>query len=195
MPEKESSPASGKNGSKKESISLESVYLVDNQNYLMPGQCVPFFKEWKSLYHAEDMVLDLAPEHAFGIVLKLSYAKFMDPEDELSTARLFLGIKNQQKEYKECIELGLYMGRLYIKDLFDVVSIDKEKLVEGIHIVLAVTPKVNRKSEAVLMALDLSGAVLAKLKTSKILMSDWNGGISPAAHFKSMRIESLTSDF
>lgn len=163
--------------------------FADNENYLMTEQFVTFSEEWPELFDNENKKLNVSEQDSFGVVLKLKYAPFIDPRDDLNIATVFLGIKDQQKNYKKSIEIGLYMGRLYINDLFDTVNLDKSNLVEGIYLVLTVEPLANGRSTATLMALDLSGFELSRIKTGKIRAADWSGGISTGAHFKSLRIE------
>jgi len=166
--------------------------LVDNQNYLLTNLCTSFCKEWPSLFNPEEMRLDVSPEHPFTIIFDFKYPKFVDLTDDLNTAYVFLGIKDPQKEYQESIELGVYMGRLYIKDMFDAVNIPKEKLVEGVKIVLTVCPhKMSRKCTTTLNVLDQAGYKITSIKTNRFLTTDWNGGISTGAHFKSLRIEGI----
>jgi len=179
--------------SKKDVSGSYRSFLVDNQNFLKTEAVESFSKEWFSLYDIEKMELKTCLKHPFTIKLTLKYAHFIDPKDDLNIARVFLGIKNQQTEYKKSIEMGLYMGRLYICDIFDFVNIDKQKLVEGIQLVLIVCPSLNGKSATLLRAIDLSGNILSEIKTSKFLSADWNGGISVGAHFKSLLIEGVQS--
>jgi len=183
------------NSTYKKELVRKTDSLVDNQNYyLFTEGFVSFSREWSTVYDVEEIVLDVSTSHPFSIILALQYASFMDPVDDLNVAKIYLGIKDPQKEYKKCIEMGLYMGRLFIKDIFDFESISKEKLVEGIQIILNVIPGSNGKSSATLKAVDLSGSVISMIKTGKILNSDWNGEISTGAHFKSIRIEGIQSE-
>lgn len=168
--------------------------FVDNQNYLINESCILFSKEWTSLFNPEEMRLDFSPEHPFSVMFDLKYPKFVDLSDDLNTARVFLGIKDPQKEYQESIEMGVYMGRIYIREIFDVVNIPKEKLIEGVKIVLQVSPnKMSKNCSTILTVLDQSGFEITLLKTNKFLSTDWKGGISPGAHFKSLRIVGVQS--
>ena len=170
----------------------EGNSLIDNQNYLITDLCTSFYKEWTSLFYVEEMKLDVSPAHPFTLTLDFKYPKFVDLEDDLNIARVFLGIKDQQKEYKESIVMGVYKGRIFIKDIFDVINLPKNNLVEGVKIVLLVCPnKLDKKCSTTLKVLDQSGFELTSIKTNKFWSTDWNGGISTGAHFKSLRIEGI----
>lgn len=195
MPEKEPLSSPKKNMLNKGLVMPDQNSLVDNQNYLVTDQVAPFYKEWLTLFHTEDMKLDVSPNHSFNITLNLKYPEFVDVEDDLNVAKVFVGIKDQQKEYQESIEMGIYMGRLFIKDVFDATSIEREKLVNGVKIVLTVSPRQNGKSSAQLKVLDQYGLALAIIKTNKFLSTDWNGEISTGAHFKSLSIEGTKSTY
>jgi len=172
---------------------LTSDSFRDNHHFLLADSTY-FCKEWTSLFYADDMKLDVSCDHAFTITLGLKYPRFVDLEDDLNIARVFLGIKDQQKEYQECIEMGIYMGRIYVKDLFDTIKIDKENLTVGVTLVLNVCPnKYDKKCRTKLMVLDFSGSEIASIKTSRFFTADWTGGISTGAHFKSLRIEGVQS--
>jgi hypothetical protein len=136
--------------------------------------------------------LDISVEHPFTLCFDVKYPAFVDLNDNLNTARVFVGIKHPQKEFKESIELGIYMGRLYLNDLFDVVNISKDKLVEGVKIVLEATPGLpNGKCCTILKVVDLEGVEITAIKTRRYLMTDWPGGISTGAHFKSIFIKGI----
>ena len=178
-----------------ENTIAEQNFLVDNQNFFKTDGSIPFCDEWTSLYDIEKIQLNTSIKHPFTITLLMKYASFIDPADDLNVARVFLGIKNEQIDYRESIGIGLYMGRLYFRDIFDYVSLSKEKLVEGINLVLTVCPTLNGKSDAILRAIDQTGNILAEIKTSKMLSTDWNGQIAIGAHFKSLRIEGVQSTY
>ena len=167
--------------------------FIDNSTYLDSG--AKYSCNWETLFDLEEKKLDVSLDHAFSIILSLKYPEFIDLKDDLNTARVILGIKDQQKEYKPSSELGLYLGRLYLNDIFDSVTIEKAKLVEGIWIILEVTPRTHGKTKAKLMAVDNSGTILTQITTSRYSSSDWKGGISTGAHFKSLRIEGLQSTY
>jgi len=171
--------------------SVESCAVVSRQ-HPFADLCSTYYKEWTSLLYAEDMRLEVSSEHPFTITLDLKYPQFVDLTDEMNTARLFVGIKEEQNEYQPSTELGVYMGRLYLKDLFDRVNIPKEKLVAGVKFMLQVCPIYgDTKCVTTLKVLDESGFEITSIKTKKFLKTDWMGGISSGAHFKSLRIEGV----
>lgn len=161
----------------------------ENANFLANRNMVAYCKEWNILYDAEDIKFEVSENHPFGIVLKMKYAAFIDPVDEINISKFFLGIKLPEKLYRESIEMGLYMGRLYLNHVFDAITIPRWQLIEGIHMVLTVEPQPNGFSEAILTALDLTGAVISKIRNPNILNADWKGGIAIGAHYKTLRIE------
>ena len=192
MPEKEIVLDTDSNVIEKQLVNPQFTSFTDNQNYLVNNTTASYFKEWKSLFYDDDIKLDVSTQHPFTITLDLKYPKFVDIEDDLNIARVFLGIKDPQREYQESIELGVYMGRIYIKNLFDLVNIQKDSLVAGVQLVLQVSPnQVNKKCSTVLKVLDKSGCEITQIKTNKFLMTDWIGGISTGAHFKSLHIEGV----
>ena len=153
-----------------------------------------FVQEWTSLFNIEDKKLEVKTDHPFVVSLDLKYPKFVDVNDDLNIARVFLGIKDQQKGYKESIEMGVYMGRIYIKDIFDVVNIPKSSLINGVKIVLQVSPtNFGKKCRTILSVIDHTGVEISSIKTGKFITTDWSGGISTGAHFKSLRIEGIQS--
>jgi hypothetical protein len=163
--------------------------LVDNQNYLVTALYEPFCIAWKSLYETKKMELDVPEETPFCVVLHLKYAEFIDPLDDLNRASFYMGIKDPQSSYKEAIEFGLYMGRLYFNTIFDTVNLKKEDLTDGINIMLTVKPGAEKRSDVHLTAFDHTGTKLSAMKISKMSNSAWNGKISTGAHIKSVRIE------
>jgi hypothetical protein len=163
--------------------------LVDNQNYLVTELYEPFCIEWDSLYERTKMELDVPQDTPFCVVLQLKYAEFIDPLDDLNRASFYMGINDPQTNYKERVEFGLYMGRLYFNTIFDIVNLKKEELTEGISIMLTVKSGLENRSCVTLIAFDNEGAELSKMKISKMLNTDWNGKMSTGAHIKSVRIE------
>jgi hypothetical protein len=168
---------------------------IDNENYLLTEHCVPFCMEWLSLYEAQDIKIDTKEQLPFGVILKLKYPEFADPQDDLNRATAYFGIQESFKEYNEKIEMGLYLGRLYFNKIFDIVNLPKAKLVEGINIVLVVKPQADENCISTLYALDAEGTELSKIKTNKLLTADWSGGVSIGAHFKSIRIEGFKLNY
>jgi len=192
MPEKEILVIPDSKLLKKRLLISQHSSLIDDENYLVTDVIKPFCKKWTSLFYADDKKLDVSPQHPFTIILDLKYPKFVDLDDDLNIARVFLGIKDPQREYQESIEMGIEKGRIYIKNLTDLVKIPKETLVEGVQIVLEVLPnEVNKKCSTVLKVLDHTGYEITKIKTNQFLATDWIGGISPGAHFKSLHIEGV----
>ena len=168
--------------------------LTDKQDYLQTDEESVFYQEWPSLFHQQEMNLDLCIEHPYTVSFDVKYPKFADLQDNLDTARIFMGIKDPQKEYQECIEMGIYKGRIYMKDLFDVVNIPLEKLVEGVKLVLDVAPlPLYGKCSSTLKVQDLNGEVISAIKTSRIFKKDWRGGMSPGLHIKSFCIQGIQS--
>lgn len=167
----------------------DSNLNTDSSNYLIVSQPVESSEEWLKMIDTENFMLDTSTQHPFRITLDLKYAQFMETEDDLNIAKVMLGIKDNHKIYRICVELGVYMGRLFIGDQFDAKSIDKEKLVEGVKLVLMVHPIDNGRSVAVLNAVSECGLILSSLTSKKITFEDWKGEISPGAHFKSLLIE------
>jgi hypothetical protein len=166
----------------------------DNKNYLDVVGLVPVVKEWTSLYHQEDKRMDLSVEHPFTISFDIKYPGCADLEDDMDNAKVFMGIKDPQKEFKENIEMGIYMGRIYMSHLFDAVNIPKDILVEGVKLLLAVIPlQSNKKCASTLTVLDSKGNEISSIKTSRFLKTDWKGEISTGIHFKSIRMEGIQS--
>lgn len=161
---------------------------VDTSTYFTSSEAIKFSEEWMELI-GDEYVMPFISGGPFQITLGLKYAPFMDIEDDLSTARVFAGIKDHCKTYRTCIELGFYMGRLFIDDKFDSISIDKEKLVEGVKLILKVDQEPDGGSSAVLSILDEDNILLTTLKSNKFLLTDWVGRISPGAHFRSLYLE------
>jgi hypothetical protein len=192
MPEKESVLTSeGINSNEQINDLPASCSTVDSDD-LGSNFPMTFCKEWKSLFDFEDKSLDISVNYPFTLVFQVKYPAFVDLIDDLNTARVFVGIKHPQKEFKESIELGIYMGRLYLNDLFDVVNIPKDKLVEGVKIVLEAIPGLaNGKCCTILKVVDLAGVEITAIRTRRYLMTDWPGGISTGAHFKSIFIKGI----
>lgn len=174
-----------------EEISSYSNLNTDSSNYLTASQPVEFSEEWLELIDTENFMLDISTEQPFKITLSLQYAQFMEAKDDLNIAKVILGIQDNHKTYRNCIEFGIYMGRLFIEDKFDAVSVDKEYLVEGVRLVLTVHPMENGKSSAVLNVISECGLVLSSLISKKFAFADWKGEISPGAHFKSLIVEDV----
>lgn len=169
----------------------DSDLNTDSSNYLTVSQPVEYSKKWLELIDTPGFMLDISTEQPFRITLGLQYAQFMKAEDDLNIAKVILGIKDNNKTYRDCIEFGLYMGRLFIGDLFDSLAVSKEKLVEGVDLVLTVHPVANGKSFAMLSAISESGSTLSSLISKKFAFEDWKGEVSPGAHFKSLLIEDI----
>jgi len=169
--------------------------LVDNQNYLVTDQFTPFFKEWKPLLEVEEKIMNVSQDHPFSVSLCLQYAKFIDPEDDLNVAKVYLAIKDQQRAYQKSIEIGVYMGRIFINDMYDFKAIDKDKFVEGVNIVLTVDPMRKGRRLTTLRAVSKAGETMRILQTTQYLSLDWNGGISTGAHFKSISIEGMQAKY
>jgi len=174
---------------------ISESMLVGRKIKLRSRSAVPFVLEWSSLYDPEKIELRTDINHPFTIKLSMKYPSFVDIQDDLNTAKIFLGIKNPQTEYKNCIEMGVYMGRLFISNVFDSISLPVGKLIEGIKLILTVYPDLKGKSSALLSAIDQSGKLLSEIKTGKMLSTDWNGDIAIGAHFKSLRIEGVQSTY
>lgn len=162
---------------------------VDSVNYLTVSQPLESSKEWLELIDTGSFMLNISKEQPFKVTLGLQYAQFMETEDDLNVAKLILGIKDNHKTYRNCIEMGIYMGRLFIDDKFDAISVNKEKLVGGVKLVLTVHPTENDLSSAMLSVVDECGLTLACLISKKFAFEDWKGEVSPGAHFKSLLIE------
>lgn len=167
----------------------DSGINTDSSNYLTVSQPLDSSKEWLELIDAGSFMLDISKEQPFKITLGLKYAQFMEAEDDLNIAKVILGIKDNHKIYRTCIEFGIYMGRLFIDDKFDAISISKEKLVEGLSLVLTVYPQENGRSSATLSARSECGFISSSLISKKFAFKDWVGEVSPGAHFKSILIE------
>lgn len=164
---------------------------IVNLNYFTTSDSGEFYEEWLELIDTKIFMVDIATEQPFKITLSLQYAQFMEAEDDLNIAKVILGIQDNHKTYRNCIEFGIYMGRLFIEDKFDAVSVDKEYLVEGVRLVLTVHPMENGKSSAVLNVVSECGLVLSSLISKKFAFADWKGEISPGAHFKSLIVEDV----
>jgi hypothetical protein len=169
--------------------------LVDNQNYLVTELYEPFCIEWDSLYEQKKMELEVPLDTPFCVVLHLKYAECIDPLDDLNKASFYMHIKDIQTNYKERVEFGLYMGRLYFNKVFDVVNLNKEVLTEGISIMLTVKPGLENSSCVTLIAFDQEGTELSKMKIGKMVNTAWNGRMSPGAHIKSVRIEGFKTRY
>lgn len=169
--------------------------LVDNQNYLSTNSVKPFCLEWNSIHEMSNMALKLPAQSAFGVKLSLRYASFIDPADDLNKASFYMGIKNPKGHYKDGVEFGLYLGRLYFNKIFDTVDLQKEDLIQGIYLLLTVMPDEGDDSTVSLAALDQSGLESAKMNIGKMLYSDWNGKVSTGAHIKSVCIEGFMPKF
>lgn len=166
--------------------------LIDNQNYLEIQRPTQFHEEWLDLLTAkkEDMVIDFSVNNPFNMVMGIKYAPFMDIEDDLNVARIIFGIKDKHRDYRNCsIGLGIYMGRLFIGDIFDGTSIPKDKLVNGIHLIFTAGELDNGKCLVNLKAVDHHGLTLASLKSNSYSANEWEGIVSPGAHIKFLRIE------
>ena len=169
--------------------------LSDNENYIVNCLPVNYCIEWPTLYHFEGIEPEIAVDYPFVVTADLKYPAFIDVNDDLNIARLFVGIKENYKDYREPMEIGLYMGRLYIRDFFDSKTIAKENLVAGIKLVLTVIPQLNGKCKSQLEAIDQSGSVLSMIRTSKYLSVDWKGRVSTGAHIKTLKIEGTKSAY
>lgn len=164
---------------------------TDSSNYLTVSQSAESAKEWLKLIDTGNFMLDTSTEQPFRITLGLQYSQFMEAEDDLNIAKVILGIQDNYKTYRNCIEFGIYMGRLFIEDKFDAISVSNEYLVEGVRLVLTVHPIENGRSSAVLNVITEYGLILTSLISKKFAFEDWKGEVSPGAHFKSLLIESI----
>jgi len=192
MPAKEFLTIREQDKTGKEDFFSETSVLRNDTNCLDAGTAIPLSKKWTDLYHFEDMRFDMSLLHPFTISFDVKYPAFADLDDDLNIARVFVGIKDPQKEYKESIEMGVYLGRIYMKHLFDVVNIPKNKLVEGVQLVLDVLPNLpDGRCTTTFKVIDQSGLEITAIKSRRFLTSDWKGGISTGAHFKSVYINGI----
>ena len=176
----------------KELISQLLTSLSASKTYHHGSPMVPFKKEWPNLIHAENLTLSVCTAHLFKITSGLRYPHFLDLDDDLYVTRIYLGVRDNTWEYrKKHIELGIHKGYLFINDLRDFERISAEDLINGIELILTVKPGENGRSQVLLSAVNENGSILSQISSDRCLAADWNGRISPGAHFKYIRIEGI----
>lgn len=168
---------------------LES--LIDNPKYFENYSSVPFLKSWTSLYDHEPMEINPCLSHSFKVVIGVQFEPYMDLDEDSSFTKVYLGVRDDEWEYrKKNIEFGIHRGCLFVNELYSDFKIRKEDFVEGVELVLNVSPTINNVCRVKLTAVDQRGKVLTDLISNRC-ESDWRGRISPGPHFKYLNVEGV----
>ncbi|MBB5634588.1 hypothetical protein HDE68_000473 [Pedobacter cryoconitis] len=163
--------------------------VLETPAYLRTDQAIPFFKEWTALPAEDNFSPEFSVEYAFTIMLDLNYpAKAPNQENAIVCKQFMLGIKNGHS-----IQAGINeQGYLFIDKVVDLRAIEKDKLLTGIQLVLAVNPLGTGMSFAKLKIMDRAGLTLSTLKSMQYATTDWAGDIKITdPDFNFLRIEGL----
>jgi hypothetical protein len=171
-------------------LSSKQAGFSDNEMYLEIPQVGEVCQEWRSLYRAESMLLDLSTAHQLAVTLGLKYPDFVDIEDDLNIAKVVLYFKDPEKDFAmDTLELGILKGRLFIEGQQGDVLFTKKRLTEGILLRLLVKPLTNGKLTLKLIALTDQGEKLATLHGEKPLKYNAKINVSTGAHFNYLKIK------
>lgn len=171
-------------GSLEQPIRPEPDPVLFTPAHLRTDESILFSKEWTMEELKGPLLLEVSTSYSFTLILNLHF----DPAGSYNSG-LLMGTKERGAGTEQDIHLGIQEGYLFIAGQQNLSVISKEKLQEGIQLILTVNPLANGGTYAKLKAVDRYGMTQAVLKSKQFTAMDWMGNLQTGVYTTTLRLE------
>lgn len=170
--------------------------VLETPSYLLFDKTEYSSQEWNAVPEEEIFTTVHSAQYAFTVTFEAKSTDQIVPSGQKPILTLYLGIKdNQETKGMGGIPVGLNAsGNLFIGNQYSERLIETKHLLEGIQLVVEVSPQGNGGSYAKIKIVDRCGLTLSVLKSNAYSILEWTGNISckgfePPLCFNLLRIE------